>query len=112
MTTRPLSSHEIQRYYNRMPTRDERSAFSRWRAHNPTTCLTCGKDYSEEGVPGCATHEARKATAVAADEFRYLPASYRSLDRLQAIVGNDAADAIKELITDLIQEAMHPSNED
>ena len=114
MTDRPLSSHEIQRMFGRMPTRGERSAFSRWRDHNLAICLECNYDLDDHpGLPDCTTHKSmREAKQCAADEFKYLPASYRTFDALQKLVGEDTAEAMKAYVADMIHEALHPANEE
>lgn len=114
MTPRPLSSHEIQKRLGRMPTRDERSAYSSWRSRHPTACLECGYDLeTEPGLPSCTIHGDRRAAKQrVVDEFKYLPASYRTFDALQKLVGEDVSEALKEYVADMIHEALHPNNEE
>ena len=110
--SRPLSSFEYQTIHGRMPTKDERSAYSSWRARNPTTCLVCGYDESHPGTPGCQAHAERaKQKQAELDMYRYDTEGALVRD-VGNLVGADAAEAIKALIRHMIDETLHPRNEE
>lgn len=97
---RPLSSHEIQAC-GRMPTKSERQAFSYWRNANPNAFL------SQEDADRVAKENAQKA-----EQGRYMPASWNALEALCENMGKERAELIKALIEAMIQEALHPENEE
>lgn len=89
---RPMSSHEIQQYLGRMPTRDERSAFSSWRNAHLNIDL-------ETGLP------AVKAPEPYTDDNRFMPRSWHIKRELEELLPG-RAERICDLIEQLIEAKM------
>lgn len=98
---RPMTSHEIQKQFGRMPTKQERSAFSSWRERNPDTPLT-----PEDAARADAQKKAEE------ERWRYLPASWRICTELAEIVGEDASELIKKLVKAMIEEDRYDHSPD